>query len=62
MLALLKEVASLVAKFPELIPLLRTLVQTIAGPGSKDEKLNRVRRATIAAGMRTAFDEALRGK
>ncbi len=61
MIALLKDVATAVAKLPELVPLLRTLIKTIAGSGTKDEKLTRARRAVIAAGGRQALYEALPG-
>lgn len=61
MIALLRAVAALVAGAPELIPLLRTLIDVIRSGATKDEKISRVRRATIAAGMRTAFDKALPG-
>ncbi len=61
MIALLKDVATAVAKFPEHIPLLWTLIKTHAGSGAKDEKLIRGRRAVIAAGGRQALYEALPG-
>lgn len=61
MISLLKDLAALVVKFPELLPLMRTLVDAIRGAGTREEKLDRMRRATLAAGMRTAFDKALPG-
>ncbi len=62
MIALLAAVATLVREVPELIPLLRTLVDTLRGAGTKEEKLTKARRALFAAGARTALLEALPGK
>jgi hypothetical protein len=60
-IGLLRTVAALVRKFPELLPLMRALVDAVAGSSSKAEALDKMRRAAIAAGMRTAFDRALPG-
>jgi hypothetical protein len=61
MIGLLKDVAALAASVPEIVPLLRNLITIIRSAGTKEEKLSKARRATVAAGMRTAFDKALPG-
>lgn len=62
MIGLLKDVAKVAAAVPELVPLLRTLVSLISGGGTKEAKLDRARRAVVAAGGRQALFEALPGK
>ena len=61
MIGLLKDIAALVVAVPELVPLLRSLVQTITSGGTKAEKLSRARRALLAAAGREALFEALPG-
>jgi hypothetical protein len=62
MLALLKDVAALVSAVPELVPLLRDLVDAIRRGTTKEEKLTLAKRAALAAGAREALFEALPGK
>lgn len=61
MIGLLKDIAALAVAVPELVPLLRSLVDAIKGGGTKEVKLTRARRAVVAAGGREALFEALPG-
>jgi hypothetical protein len=52
----------LVHEVPELLPLLGTFFNTLRGADTKEEKISRMKRATIAAGGRIALVTALPGK
>lgn len=59
---MLSKLVELIAAVPELVPLFSQLVDTLFSSKTKEQKLDVMKRATLAAAARRSFLEALPGK